>query len=193
MLLLIDNYDSFTHNVARYFRELGADIQVTRHDQISLADIAALPLTGLVISPGPCTPDEAGISLAAIERFAGEIPILGVCLGHQAIAQVFGGKVVRAGQVMHGKTSVLQHNQGGLFRDLPTTFRVARYHSLLVEAATLPADIVVDAWVENVSGNHEIMGFHHRDLPIWGVQYHPEAIETEYGHDIFRAFLNHLD
>jgi anthranilate synthase/aminodeoxychorismate synthase-like glutamine amidotransferase len=192
MLLLIDNYDSFTHNVARYFRELGADIEVIRHDQISLAEMAKLPLTGLIISPGPGTPDQAGISLAAITEFAGKIPILGVCLGHQAIAQAFGGKVIRAPQVMHGKTSQLQHNQGGLFRGLPSPFKIARYHSLLVDAATLPEQLVVDAWVENDSGNIEIMGMHHRDLPVWGVQYHPEAIETEYGHAIFQAFLKQL-
>ncbi|WP_369742724.1 aminodeoxychorismate/anthranilate synthase component II [Pseudidiomarina sp. PP-1MA] len=191
MLLLIDNYDSFTHNVARYFWELGANLKVVRNDQITLAEIAALPLTGLVISPGPCTPDDAGISLAAIREFAGHVPILGVCLGHQAIAQVFGGKVVRAGTVMHGKTSLLQHQQQGLFAGLPTPFKVARYHSLLVQPDSVPPELVVDAWVETAAGESEIMALRHQQLPVWGVQYHPEAIETEFGHELFAAFLRH--
>lgn len=189
MLLLIDNYDSFTHNVARYFRELGAEIDVVRNNQITIDQMCALPLTGIVISPGPCTPNEAGITLEAIRTFAGVVPILGVCLGHQAIGQVFGAHVVRAKQVMHGKTSVLETNRLGLFANLPQSFRVARYHSLLLAADSIPETLIVDAWVTNAEGEREIMAVHHRELPIWGVQYHPEAIESEYGHAVFENFL----
>lgn len=189
MLLMIDNYDSFTHNVVRYFRELNATVKVVRNDQISLAEIQQLPLTGIVISPGPCTPNEAGISLAVIEKFAGQIPILGVCLGHQAIGQVFGAQVVRARQVMHGKTSELHHHNRGLFQGLPSPFKVARYHSLLLANDSLPDELIVDAWVTNAMGEREIMAIRHIELPVWGVQYHPEAIETEHGHAIFRHFL----
>lgn len=189
MLLLIDNYDSFTHNVARYFRELGAEIDVVRNDQISIEQMRAMPLTGIVISPGPCTPNEAGITLDAIRTFAGKVPILGVCLGHQAIGQVFGAQVVRAKQVMHGKTSLLENNGQGLFANLPQRFRVARYHSLVLAANSIPETLVVDAWVSDTEGEREIMAVHHRDLPIWGVQYHPEAIESEHGHNVFENFL----
>lgn len=193
MLLMIDNYDSFTHNVARYFRELGAEINVVRNDQITVADIERLieaqALHGVVISPGPCTPNEAGISLDAIRHCAGKVPILGVCLGHQAIGQVFGAQVVQAAQVMHGKTSLLKHAEQGLFENLPSSFRVARYHSLLLSPEQLPADLIVDAWVDSALGAREIMAIRHAHLPIWGVQYHPEAIETEYGHAIFKQFL----
>ncbi|WP_417664730.1 anthranilate synthase component II [Pseudidiomarina donghaiensis] len=189
MLLMIDNYDSFTHNVARYFRELGAEIDVVRNDQITIDQMHALPLTGIVISPGPCTPNEAGITLEAIRTFAGKVPILGVCLGHQAIGQVFGAHVVRAKQVMHGKTSLLETSRQGLFANLPQSFRVARYHSLLLAADSIPETLIVDAWVTNAEGEREIMAVHHRDLPIWGVQYHPEAIESEYGHDVFKHFI----
>lgn len=189
MLLLIDNYDSFTHNVARYFAELGAPIEVVRNDQISLQQMAALPLTGLVISPGPCTPNEAGISLAAINYFKDKLPILGVCLGHQAIGQAFGGKVVRAEQLMHGKTSPVEHQQGGLLAGLPSPFTVARYHSLVIERASLPNCLVVDGYSYSSNREPEIMAIHHRYLPIFGVQYHPEAIETEHGHQVFRNFL----
>lgn len=192
MLLLIDNYDSFTHNVARYFAELGAAIEVVRNDQISLQQMAALPLTGLVISPGPCTPNEAGISLAAIDYFKDKLPILGVCLGHQAIGQAFGGKVVRAEQLMHGKTSPVEHQQGGLLAGLPSPFTVARYHSLVIERASLPDCLVVDGYSYSSNREPEIMAIHHRQLPIFGVQYHPEAIETEHGHQVFKNFLDQL-
>jgi anthranilate synthase/aminodeoxychorismate synthase-like glutamine amidotransferase len=192
MLLLIDNYDSFTHNVARYFAELGAPIEVVRNDQISLQQMAQLPLAGLVISPGPCTPNQAGISLAAIHYFKEQLPILGVCLGHQAIGQVFGGQVVRAEKVMHGKTSLVEHQQGGLLKGLPHPFTVARYHSLLVERVSLPDCLVVDGVSYNSYGEPEIMAMHHRDLPIFGVQYHPEAIQTDHGHQVFKNFLDQL-
>lgn len=191
MLLLIDNYDSFTHNVARYFAELGAAIEVVRNDQISLEQMAQMPLTGLVISPGPCSPNEAGISLAAINYFADKLPILGVCLGHQAIGQAFGGRVVRAERVMHGKTATVEHQQGGLLKGLPSPFTVARYHSLLVEQASLPDCLVVDGVSYNSHNQAEIMAMHHRQLPIFGVQYHPEAIQTEHGHAVFENFLAH--
>ncbi|OZB02756.1 MAG: anthranilate/aminodeoxychorismate synthase component II, partial [Idiomarina sp. 34-48-12] len=166
MLLLIDNYDSFTHNVARYLRELSAEVKVVRNDQISLADIQQLPLAGIVISPGPCTPNEAGISIPVIDKFAGKIPLLGVCLGHQAIGQVFGAKVVRAKQVMHGKTSELHHNNQGLFEGLPSPFTVARYHSLLLDHDSLPDELIVDAWVNRDTGAQEVMGIRHASLPV---------------------------
>jgi anthranilate synthase/aminodeoxychorismate synthase-like glutamine amidotransferase len=191
MLLLIDNYDSFTHNVARYFAELGAAIEVVRNDQISLQQMAKMPLRGLVISPGPCTPNDAGISLAAIDYFKERLPILGVCLGHQAIGQVFGGKVVRADQVMHGKTSLVEHQQGGLLQGLPSPFTVTRYHSLLVERTSLPDCLVVDGYSYSSKQEPEIMAMHHCQLPIFGVQYHPEAIETQHGHAVFKNFLSH--
>lgn len=191
MLLMIDNYDSFTHNVARYFAELGAPIEVVRNDQISLEQMAQLPLSGLVISPGPCTPNEAGISLAAIDYFKYKLPILGVCLGHQAIGQAFGGQVVRAEQVMHGKTSAIEHQQGGLLTGLPSPFTVARYHSLLVERVSLPDCLIVDGVSYNSDNEPEIMAMHHRNLPIFGVQYHPEAIQTEHGHQVFKNFLDY--
>ncbi|MDN7125006.1 aminodeoxychorismate/anthranilate synthase component II [Pseudidiomarina sp. 1APP75-32.1] len=190
MLLMIDNYDSFTHNVVRYFRELGAEVKVVRNDAITLADIAALPVTGIVLSPGPCTPNEAGVCLQVIEQLAGKVPILGVCLGHQAIGQVFGGQVVRAAQVMHGKTSQLEHGGEGLMKALPATFRVARYHSLLLAPETIPDCLVIDAWTTGAAGEREIMALHHRQLPVWGVQYHPEAVETEYGHAVLQNFLD---
>lgn len=192
MLVLIDNYDSFTYNVARYFKELGASIEVVRNDQITLQQLEQLPLTGLVISPGPCTPNEAGISLAAIQHFQDKLPILGVCLGHQAIGQVFGGEIVRAEQVMHGKTSAIEHRQGGLLKGLPSPFTVARYHSLVVEHRSLPDCLVVDGVSYNSQNVPEIMAMHHRHRPIFGVQYHPEAIQTEYGHQIFKNFLAQL-
>lgn len=187
MFLMIDNYDSFTHNVVRYLRELGCTVKVVRNDEITLAEINALPLQGLVLSPGPCTPNEAGITLAAIREFAGQIPMLGVCLGHQAIGQAFGAQVERAQQIMHGKTSTLRHTGGGLMLGLPENFRVARYHSLVLAPASLPDDLVVDAWTADEP--NEIMAMHHKDLPIWGVQYHPEAIETEYGHQVLQNFV----
>ncbi|WP_127346350.1 anthranilate synthase component II [Pseudidiomarina mangrovi] len=191
MLLLIDNYDSFTHNVARYFAELGAPVEVVRNDQINVQQMAQLPLTGLVISPGPCTPNEAGISLAAIDYFKDKLPILGVCLGHQAIGQAFGGKIVRAERVMHGKTSAVEHQQGGVLKGLPSPFTVARYHSLLVDYASLPDCLVVDGVCYNSRNEPEIMAMHHRQLPIFGVQYHPEAIQSEFGHAVLKNFLEY--
>ncbi|MGF1685341.1 aminodeoxychorismate/anthranilate synthase component II [Photobacterium japonica] len=189
MLLMIDNYDSFTYNLYQYFCELGADVQVVRNDEIDLAGIEALAPSHLVISPGPCTPNEAGISLAAIRHFAGKLPILGVCLGHQAIAQVFGGDVVRARQVMHGKTSAIRHTQNYLFTDLNEPLTVTRYHSLVVKADTLPDCFTVTAWSERDGEPDEIMGIVHNTLPIEGVQFHPESILTEQGHQLLANFL----
>ncbi|NWA62813.1 aminodeoxychorismate synthase component II [Pantoea sp. B9002] len=190
MLLLIDNYDSFTWNLYQYFCELGAEVRVVRNDAITLDEIAALPLTHLVISPGPCTPDQSGISLAAIRHFAGRVPILGVCLGHQAIAQAYGAQVVRARQVMHGKTSLIQHTNQGVFRDLNNPLTVTRYHSLIVARDTLPAEFEVTAWSLRDGQPDEIMGFRHRSLPLEGVQFHPESILSEQGHQLLANFLN---
>ncbi|MDQ5909628.1 MAG: Anthranilate/aminodeoxychorismate synthase component [Pseudomonadota bacterium] len=190
MLLMIDNYDSFTYNLAQYFGELGEDVWVYRNDQITLEQIAELHPERLVLSPGPCTPNEAGISLAAIERFAGQLPLLGVCLGHQSIGQAFGGRIVRAGQVMHGKTSQVYHAGQGVFADLPNPFTVVRYHSLVIEKATLPDSLEVTAWTRTPDGNvDEIMGVRHKTLPVEGVQFHPESILTEHGHALLRNFL----
>jgi anthranilate synthase component 2 len=185
MILLIDNYDSFTYNLAQYFGELGAQVRVERNDGITLGDIERLAPSHLVVSPGPCTPDEAGVSLAAIGRFAGRIPVLGVCLGHQAIGQAFGGKVVRAKQVMHGKVSAVQHDGRGVYAGLPEGFTATRYHSLVVERDSLPPALAVTA----TSEDGEIMGLRHRELPVEGVQFHPEALLTEHGHDMLRNFL----
>jgi anthranilate synthase component 2 len=185
MLLLIDNYDSFTYNLAQYFGELGAEVHVHRNDAITVAEIAAWQPSQLVISPGPCTPSEAGISVAAIEAFAGKIPILGVCLGHQAIGQAFGGRIVRAQRVMHGKLSAVAHDGRGVFTGLPSPFSVTRYHSLAIERATLPACLEVSA----TSEDGEIMGVRHRELAVEGVQFHPEAILTEHGHALLANFL----
>ncbi|WP_107850629.1 anthranilate synthase component II [Oceanimonas marisflavi] len=193
MLLMIDNYDSFTWNLVQYFGELGQEVVVRRNDDIGLDEIAALAPAGLIISPGPCTPNEAGVSLAAIERFAGELPILGVCLGHQAIAQAFGGDVVRARRVMHGKTSAIRHTGTGLFNGLPDPLTVTRYHSLVVKADTLPACFEVTAWSElEQGGRDEIMGMQHKTLPVHSVQFHPESILTEGGHRLLGNFLNLL-
>ncbi|HBN97791.1 MAG TPA: aminodeoxychorismate/anthranilate synthase component II [Alteromonas macleodii] len=189
MLLLIDNFDSFTHNLARYFTELGANVEVVRNNALTLDDISRLAPSQLVISPGPCTPNEAGISLSAIEYFAGKIPILGVCLGHQAIGQVFGAKVVGAQEIKHGKVSALSHRNSGLFKDLPNTFNVTRYHSLVLDPTSLPSTINVDAWCETVQGTKEIMAISHASYPVWGVQYHPESLLTEHGHSVLEAFL----
>lgn len=189
MLLLIDNYDSFTWNLYQYFSELGADVVVRRNDEISLADIAALSPRQLVISPGPCTPNEAGISLAAVRRFAGELPILGVCLGHQTIAQAFGANVVRARQVMHGKVSAIEHNDAGVFSGLKHPLNVTRYHSLIVEAQSLPDIFEQTAWTLRDGQPDEIMGFRHRTLPLEGVQFHPESILSEQGHRLLENFL----
>jgi len=185
MLLLIDNYDSFTWNLAQYFGELGAEVGVYRNDALSVAEIAAWQPTHIVISPGPCTPNEAGISVAAIARFAGSIPILGVCLGHQAIGQAFGGRIVRAQRVMHGKLSAIAHDARGVFAGLPAPFTATRYHSLAIERETLPACLEVSATAED----GEIMGVRHRELGVEGVQFHPEAILTEHGHALLRNFL----
>ncbi|WP_458735556.1 anthranilate synthase component II [Zobellella taiwanensis] len=190
MLLMIDNYDSFTWNLVQYFGELGQEVVVRRNDEIALDEIAALAPAGLVISPGPCTPNEAGVSLAAITRFAGSMPILGVCLGHQAIAQAFGGRVVRARRVMHGKTSPIRHRGLGLFRELPDPLTVTRYHSLVVERDSLPEDFELTAWTETEAGAvDEIMGMQHRHLPLHSVQFHPESILTQGGHRLLQNFL----
>ncbi|TPE54948.1 aminodeoxychorismate/anthranilate synthase component II [Maribrevibacterium harenarium] len=190
MLLMLDNFDSFTYNLVQYFRELGQEVVVQRNNAITLADIEAMAPDCLVISPGPCTPNEAGISLAAIEHFAGKLPILGICLGHQSIAQVFGGKVIRAKNVMHGKTSAIYHRQTSVFSDLPMPFRATRYHSLVVEQDSLPDCLEVTAWTQNEAGElDEIMGLRHKTLPIAGVQFHPESILTEHGHALLNNFL----
>ena len=190
MLLLIDNYDSFTWNLYQYFSELGAEVCVRRNDDITLEDIAALAPQHLVISPGPCTPNEAGISLAAIRHFAGKVPVLGVCLGHQAIAQALGARVVRARKVMHGKTSMIEHRDAGVFAGLNHPLTVTRYHSLIVETASLPAECEVTAWTVDDDGQpDEIMGFRHRTLPLEGVQFHPESILSEQGHQLLDNFL----
>ena len=184
-LLMVDNYDSFTYNIVQYFGELGADIEVFRNDEIDLEGIAQRKPDRLVISPGPCSPAEAGISVAAIQYFAGKLPILGVCLGHQSIGAAFGGKIVRAQELMHGKTSVIQTTQQGIFRNLPENFTVNRYHSLAIERASCPADLEVTAWTED----GEIMGVRHKSLAIEGVQFHPESILTEHGHAMLKNFL----
>ena len=190
MLLMIDNYDSFTYNVVQYLGELGADVHVVRNDEISVADIEALAPEKIVISPGPCTPNEAGISMAVIEAYAGKLPLLGICLGHQSIGQVFGGDVVRARQVMHGKTSPIHHRGEGVFRGLSQPFEATRYHSLVVARDTLPDCLEVTAWTETETGEvDEIMGFRHREWPVEGVQFHPESILTAHGHDLLRNFL----
>ncbi|OXX37813.1 anthranilate/aminodeoxychorismate synthase component II [Vibrio sp. V09_P4A23P171] len=190
MLLIIDNYDSFTYNLYQYFCELGVQVTVVRNDEIDIAGIEALSPTHLVISPGPCTPNEAGISLASIEHFAGKLPILGVCLGHQAIAQVFGGQVVRAKKVMHGKTSPIQHTNRGLFLGLNNPLTVTRYHSLVVKADSLADCFELTAWTQQADGSmDEIMGYQHKTLPIDAVQFHPESIKTEQGHQLLANFL----
>ena len=184
-LLMVDNYDSFTYNIVQYFGELGADIEVFRNDEISLEGIAERRPERLVISPGPCSPAEAGISVAAIQHFAGKLPILGVCLGHQSIGAAFGGKIVRAQELMHGKTSVIHTTQQGVFRNLPEKFTVNRYHSLAIERVSCPADLEVTAWTDD----GEIMGVRHKSLAIEGVQFHPESILTEHGHVMLKNFL----
>ncbi|MDV2078541.1 anthranilate synthase component II [Marinobacter xestospongiae] len=190
MLLMIDNYDSFTYNVVQYLAELGADVQVHRNDEITIEQIEALEPERLVISPGPCTPNEAGISMEAIRHFAGRLPILGICLGHQSIGQVFGGKVVRAGQVMHGKVSKVYHNDSGVFRGLNNPLQTTRYHSLVIAPDSLPECLEVTAWTRNDDGSmEEIMGVRHKTLAIEGVQFHPESIMTEQGHELLRNFL----
>ena len=185
MLLLIDNYDSFTYNLVQYLGELGADVHVHRNDALTLEQIAAWEPAAIVISPGPCTPNEAGISVPLIQRFAGKIPILGVCLGHQAIGQAFGGKIVRAERVMHGKVSPVTHDGRGVFAELPSPFTATRYHSLAIERTTMPACLAITATADD----GEVMGVRHREWPVEGVQFHPEAILTEHGHALLRNFL----
>ena len=190
MLLMIDNYDSFTYNLVQYFGELGADMRVFRNDEISIADIEKLAPSKIVISPGPCTPKEAGISVPTIKHFAGKIPILGVCLGHQSIGEAFGGDVIRAKRVMHGKVSAIHHRGEGVFKSLGNPFNATRYQSLVIAQETLPACLHVTAWTQNPDGSiEEIMGVKHRTLPIEGVQFHPESILTEHGHQLLKNFL----
>jgi anthranilate synthase component 2 len=190
MLLMIDNYDSFTYNLVQYFGELGQDVRVYRNDQITVDGIAALKPGHIVVSPGPCTPNEAGVSVAAIQAFAGKIPILGVCLGHQSIGQAFGGNVVHAREIMHGKTSMVHHRNAGVFRGLENPFEATRYHSLVIEKESLPDCLEVTAWTQDASGNlDEIMGVRHKTLAVEGVQFHPESILTRHGHDMLRNFL----
>ncbi|CBJ83202.1 aminodeoxychorismate synthase subunit II,component of p-aminobenzoate synthase multienzyme complex [Xenorhabdus bovienii str. Jollieti] len=191
MLLIIDNYDSFTFNLYQYFCELGTNVLVKRNDELQLEDIEKLAPTHLVISPGPCTPNEAGISLEAIAHFAGKLPILGVCLGHQAIGQAFGASVVKAREVMHGKNSLIHHNQQGVFKGLNRPLTVTRYHSLVIAAETLPASFEVTAWSQHNGNVDEIMGIRHRTLPLEGVQFHPESILSEQGHDLLNNFLRY--
>jgi len=185
MLLMIDNYDSFTYNLVQYFAELGADVAVFRNDEITLEQITALKPQHIVVSPGPCTPTEAGISVAAIQHFAGKVPLLGVCLGHQSIGQAFGGKIIHAKQLMHGKTSPILHNNTSVFRGLPSPFTATRYHSLVIERETLPDCLEITAWTDD----GEIMGVRHKTLPVHGVQFHPESILTEHGHAMLKNFL----
>lgn len=186
MLTIIDNYDSFTYNLVQYFGELAQEVEVIRNDPKNLADLEQLAPAYLVISPGPCTPNEAGMSMSAVQRFAGQIPVLGVCLGHQCIGQAFGGQVVHAQCLMHGKTSMVYHNASGVMRGLPSPFRVTRYHSLALQRSSLPDCLEVTAW----SDDDEIMAIRHRDLAIEGVQFHPESILTEHGHALLKNFLD---
>jgi anthranilate synthase component 2 len=190
MIVMIDNYDSFTYNLVQYFGELGAEVEVHRNDQITVAQVAAKKPSHIVLSPGPCTPNEAGICLELITKLQGQFPILGVCLGHQSIGQAFGGKVLRARNVMHGKTSPIHHQQQGVFYGLPSPFTATRYHSLIVEKESLPSDFEMTAWTTHADGSvDEIMGIQHKTLPIEGVQFHPESILTEHGHAMLKNFL----
>lgn len=190
MLLMIDNYDSFTYNVVQYLGELGADVHVYRNDEITIAQIEAMQPEKIVISPGPCTPDQAGISLQVLEHFKGKLPIFGICLGHQSIGQAFGGEIVRASKVMHGKTSPVHHNNEGVFEGLPNPVTATRYHSLVINKDTLPEALEITAWTENEDGTmEEIMGVRHKTLDIEGVQFHPESILTECGHALLDNFL----
>ena len=189
-VLMIDNYDSFTYNIVQYLGELGAAVAVHRNDEITLDAIERMAPSHIVVSPGPCTPLEAGISVAAIQHFAGKLPILGVCLGHQAIGQAFGGHIIRAKQIMHGKTSQVFHADKGVFAGLPNPFEATRYHSLVIERETMPDCLEMTAWTQNPDGSfEEIMGVRHREFSIEGVQFHPESILTEHGHDMLRRFL----
>ena len=189
-VVMVDNYDSFTYNLVQYFGELGADVTVVRNDEVSIADIRALTPDKIVISPGPCTPKEAGISVETILSFAGKLPILGVCLGHQSIGHAFGGNIVHAKSIMHGKVSPVYHNNCGVFKGLYNPFTATRYHSLVIDQQTLPECLEITAWTQDEQGNiDEIMGVRHKELDIEGVQFHPESILTEYGHDMLRNFL----
>ncbi|WP_374013026.1 aminodeoxychorismate/anthranilate synthase component II [Pseudoxanthomonas koreensis] len=190
MLLMIDNYDSFTFNLVQYLQALGAEVEVVRNDAMSVDAIEKLAPERIVISPGPCTPNEAGVSLQVIERLGATTPILGVCLGHQSIGQAYGGKVVRAGNIMHGKTSAIRHEGKGVFAGLPDGYEATRYHSLVIERGSLPAQLEITAWTENPDGSfEEIMGLRHREHPVEGVQFHPESILTEHGHALLKNFL----
>ncbi len=190
MLLMIDNYDSFTYNLVQYLQTLGAEVQVARNDAMSVDEIEKLAPSQIVISPGPCTPNEAGVSLALIERMGQRVPILGVCLGHQGIGQAYGGDVVRAKRIMHGKTSRIRHEGKGVFASLPDRYEATRYHSLVVDRATLPDALEITAWTEDEDGGFdEIMGLRHREFPVQGVQFHPESILTEHGHALLKNFL----
>jgi anthranilate synthase component 2 len=190
MILMIDNYDSFTYNLVQYLGELGAEVTTVRNDAITPAGIRELDPAGIVISPGPCTPDDAGVSLDLVAELAGDYPMLGVCLGHQCIGQAFGARVVRADRVMHGKTSMMHHTGKGVFEDLPQPFEATRYHSLVLDQASIPDSLEVTAWTETADGEiEEIMGLRHREHPIEGVQFHPESILTRSGHDLLRNFL----
>ncbi|KTT53030.1 anthranilate synthase component II [Pseudomonas oryzihabitans] len=190
MLLMLDNYDSFTYNLVQYLGELGAEVKVVRNDEVPVEALEELAPERIVVSPGPCTPNEAGISLATLERFAGKLPVLGVCLGHQSLGQAFGGEVVRAREPMHGKTSPVYHNGEGVFAGLPNPFTVTRYHSLVVKRETLPECLEITAWTQHPDGSmDEIMGLRHREFMIEGVQFHPESILTEHGHDLLANFL----
>ena len=190
MILMVDNYDSFTYNVVQYLAELKADVHVYRNDQITIAEIEQLAPEKIVISPGPCTPNEAGISVDAIKYFADKIPILGICLGHQSIGQAFGGEIIRAKQVMHGKTSMIHHNSSGVFENLTNPYEATRYHSLVINQSTLPDCLEVTAWTQNDDGSiDEIMGVRHKQLAVEGVQFHPESILTQHGHDLLENFL----
>ena len=190
MLLMIDNYDSFTYNLVQYLQALGAEVRVERNDALSVDQIEKLAPERIVVSPGPCTPNEAGVSLEVIERLGRNTPILGVCLGHQSIGQAYGGKVIRAGRIMHGKTSHIRHEGHGVFAGLPDGYEATRYHSLVVEKSSLPAELEVTAWTENDDGSfEEIMGLRHREFPVEGVQFHPESILTEHGHALLKNFL----
>ena len=193
MLLMIDNYDSFTYNLVQYFGELDVDVKVVRNDQINIDEINKLAPDYIVVSPGPCTPSKAGVSVEAIQQFAGKVPILGVCLGHQSIGQAFNGQVVHAKQTMHGKTSLVYHNNQGIFKDLANPFTATRYHSLVVENDTLPADLEITAWTQTEDGQlDEIMGMRHKNFSIQGVQFHPESILTQHGHDLLQNFLKQV-
>lgn len=190
MILMLDNYDSFTYNLVQYLQALGAEVRVERNDALSVEEIAKLAPERIVISPGPCTPNEAGVSLEVIEKLGHNTPILGVCLGHQSIGQAYGGKVIRAGRIMHGKTSRIRHEGKGVFAGLPDAYEATRYHSLVVEKASLPDSLEVTAWTENDDGSfEEIMGLRHRQFPVEGVQFHPESILTEHGHALLKNFL----